>query len=502
MTKDIKALWTRLDTRRRPMLSRLEGYASLTIPRLIEPLGADEQNSTINRDHQSVGAQGSNHLTNKVMLTMFSPSRPFIRLETPPEDVAKLVEQGVPEEEVEASTFEGEMRAVREMDNRPVRPILHETLLHLVVLGNALLNLPKGGEAAVYGIRDYVCQRTRDGRWRTIVLHREHLFQDLEEDLQEYLQAATNKRYQPETICKLYTKIERSKGRVTEALQVDDVQVDLSAYVGDVPEEDSEWHPEVWNLRSGAHYGTGHVEDFSGDLAALSIMSKAQVEAAILASEFRWLLRPGAQTSAKDLEESHNGAVIPGEKDDLELLYANVGQQLSTVRETAADYIRRIGFGFLMNSAVTRDAERVTTEEIRQQALELETSLGGVYSRLAGTLQLAVARWLLREVKIDVKNTRLKVRIVTGLDALSRNGDLAALRGALGDIAALQNVGPAANELNLAAVINAIFMGWGVRSRKFLKTPDQKAADQAAAEQADARALGREAAVQPTQGPR
>jgi hypothetical protein len=155
-----------------------------------------------------------------------------------------------------------------------------------------------------------------------------------------------------------------------------------------------------------------------------------------------------------------------------------------------------------MNSAVTRDAERVTTEEIRQQALELETSLGGVYSRLAGTLQLAVARWLLREVKIDVKNTRLKVRIVTGLDALSRNGDLAALRGALGDIAALQNVGPAANELNLAAVINAIFMGWGVRSRKFLKTPDQKAADQAAAEQADARALGREAAVQPTQGPR
>jgi hypothetical protein len=149
MTNDIKALWTRLDTRRRPMLSRLEGYASLTIPRLIEPLGADEQNSTINRDHQSVGAQGSNHLTNKVMLTMFSPSRPFIRLETPPEDVAALVARGVPEEEVEAATFEGEMRAVREMDNRPVRPILHETLLHLVVLGNALLNLPKGGEAAV-----------------------------------------------------------------------------------------------------------------------------------------------------------------------------------------------------------------------------------------------------------------------------------------------------------------------------------------------------------------
>lgn len=494
---NIQAEWSRLDARRQPMLSRLEGYASLTIPRLIEPLGADEQNSTINRDHQSVGAQGVNHLANKVMLTMFAPSRPFIRLALEDKDKADLVAQGLPEEDIEEATFEGEMRAVRELDNRPVRPHLHEGVLHLIVLGNVLLHLPRTGEAAVYGIRDYVVQRTRDGKWRTIILHRTHEFRDLEAGLQDYLQAQNNDSYRPESKCSLYTKVEREGGRVVETLQVDRILIDLPEYSGDVPEEDSEWHPEVWNLRSGAHYGTGHVEDFSGDLAALSIMAKAQVEAAILASEFRWLLRPGAQTTAADLETSSNGAVIPGEDGDLKLMYANLGQQLGTVRDTAADYIRRVGFGFLMNSAVTRDAERVTTEEIRQQAMELETSLGGVYSRLAGTFQLAVARWLLKVVDINIKNSKLRLRIVTGLDALSRNGDLAALRGALADVSQLQALGPAAGELNLGAVIKAIFMGWGVRPKQFLKTQEQKQAEQQAAESADARAIGREAALKP-----
>lgn len=479
--------WTTLHARRAPMLSRLEGYAGLTIPRLMEVGGADEQNSTVNRDHQSVGAQGVNHLANRVMLTMFAPSRPFIRLALPDEEVAALVGQGLSEEDIEESTFEGEMRAVRELDNRPVRPVLHEAVLHLIVTGNVLAHLPDGGEASVYSVRDYVIRRSRGGKWQRVVLFRKHEFRDLEADLQAYLTQAKPERYREDTVVSLYTDIVREGDKVRESLLIDDHIVDLPAYQGSYTEETNPWHPEVWNLRSGAHYGTGHVEDFSGDLAALSVCSKAQVEAAILASEFRWLLRPGAQTKATDLENTRNGAVIPGEKGDLELLYANVGAELRVVSETAEQYTRRIGYGFLLNSAVTRDAERVTTEEIRQQALELETSLGGVYSRLAGTFQLAVARWLLRTVNIKLSNTKLQVRIITGLDALSRNGDLAALRGALGDITGLQNLGPAAAELNMSAIVRGIFMGWGVRPRKYLATPEQKQQAQTAAEEANVR---------------
>lgn len=486
--KTVQSEWTRLNNRRQPMLTRCEGYASLTLPRIMERIGDDETNSTVNRDHQSVGAQGVNHLANKLMLTMFAPSRPFIRFAMKATALAAAIAAGLNELEIQDATFEGEMRAVRELDNKPVRPKLHETLLHLIVTGNALLKLPKDGDATVYGLRDYVVQRTRDGQWHTLILCREHKFEDLEADLRAHVQATTNNRFTPDSPVKLYTHVVRRDGRVTEQLYVDEILVDLPKYQGDLDEKESEWHPLVWNLRSGAHYGTGHVEDLSGDLAALSTLSKAQVEAAILASEFRWLLRPGAQTTSTDLEESANGSVLPGEKDDLNLLHANIGQSLAVVKDTAEQYIRRIGFGFIMNSAVTRDAERVTTEEIRQQAQELETSLGGVYSRLAGTLQLAVARWLLIETNIKIKDTDFDLQIVTGLDALSRNGDLAALRGALADIASLAQLqGPAAGALKMDAIIRAIFMGWGVRPSQFIKTAQEMEADQQQAEQAAAR---------------
>ena len=59
---------------------------------------------------------------------------------------------------------------------------------------------------------------------------------------------------------------------------------------------------------------------------------------------------------------------------------------------------RRLGAAFLLNTAVTRDAERVTAQEIRMQAQELESSLGGVYSRLANELQLPLAKRLLQEI--------------------------------------------------------------------------------------------------------
>lgn len=490
-----RQVWSRLDGRRQPMLLRCTEYAGLTLPRIMDPLGADEMNSTANRDYQSLGAQAVNHIVNKIMLTMFAPSRPFIRFGLEADERAKMQAQGLTNEEIEAALYEGEMAAVRELDNRPARPKLHEALLHLVVTGNCLNHLPRDGDPSVYGLRDYVVRRDRQGDWRVIVLMRKHQFQDLEPDIQEFLDK-DKQRYQPESPVSLYTYIRRIKDRVVEELYVEDKRIDLPDYKGSYTIEENPWHPEVWNLRSGANYGTGLVEDFSSDLVALSTLSKSMVDAAILVSEFRWLLRPGATTSPTDLQNSANGAIIPGEEGDLFLAQARTGTEMRMVKDVADEYVRRIGYGFLLNSAVTRDAERVTAEEIRQQALELETALGGVYSRLAGTFQLAVARWLIGAVKINLKNTKLKLRIITGLDALSRNGDLAALRAALADIVGLQNLGPAAGELNLGAVIKAIFMGHGVRPGDYLKTAEQKQAEQEQAMQQQAQASGLEAGAQ------
>ncbi|WP_265102931.1 portal protein, partial [Acinetobacter baumannii] len=74
-------------------------------------------------------------------------------------------------------------------------------------------------------------------------------------------------------------------------------------------------------------------------------------------------------------------------------------QYIDTV---ATKYVNRIGKGFLLSSSIVRDAERVTAEEIRMQANELETSLGGVYSRLAVDFQKPMAYWLTKRAGVKL----------------------------------------------------------------------------------------------------
>jgi hypothetical protein len=84
-------------------------------------------------------------------------------------------------------------------------------------------------------------------------------------------------------------------------------------------------------------------------------------------------------------------------------------------------YGRRIGAAFLLNTQVTRDAERVTAAEIQLQANELESSLGGVYSRLAEEMQQPLARQLLATVDSELKD--IEPVILTGIESLSRNSE-------------------------------------------------------------------------------
>ena len=47
-----------------------------------------------------------------------------------------------------------------------------------------------------------------------------------------------------------------------------------------------------------------------------------------------------------------------------------------------------MSYAFLLNTAIQRDAERVTAQEIRYMAQQLETAMGGIYSLLSQEFQL------------------------------------------------------------------------------------------------------------------
>jgi hypothetical protein len=217
----------------------------------------------------------------------------------------------------------------------------------------------------------------------------------------------------------------------------------------------------------------------------------------VLASQFRWLQNPGGITRPEDFAQSRNGEVIPGVNGDLTLVVANIGQQLASVMQIGQVYQQRIGAGFLMNSAVTRQAERVTAEEIRLQAIELEQSLGGVYSRLSRDIQQPLVRWLMKKIDLSLKGTKITPVVVTGLDALSRNADLERLLMFLQDVTNLSGINPEQRlMLNEGNIIADFAAGRGVSKTRYVASDDEIRQRQQAISDAQAQA---QQPVDPTQ---
>lgn len=475
--------WARLDGLRAGMLSRLERLSQLTIPWVLPPTHYDTQQNQLTNGHSSLGSQVATHLVNKIMLALFAPSRPFMRLDIERTEKAKIMaELGVEEDVITDSLAVGEQDAMQALEQAGQRSQLFTGLAHLVVVGNVLMDL-SGDEINIVGIRDYVVRRNARGKVVCIIIREKYLFEELDDEAQAvYRKVYPNTREDQEV--SLYTWVKLIGKKYVSSVWVDDTKLPAS-FAGSWNPESLPYRVLTWQLPSRQHYGVGRCEDYANDLATFEGLSEAMNDGAALATVFRWMANPAGITRPEDVTNAPNGGVVPGSKDDMQLLYANIGQQLATVSSIGQDVQRRIGQGFLLNNAVTRDAERVTAEEIRLQAIELESSLGGTYSRLALDIQQPLAWWLLKQAGVDVKGTKVKPRVITGLDALSRNADRERMLIFLQDVTLLDNIAPETRmKLRETNIISDMAAGAGVERGKYVASKEEIEQAQANMQQA------------------
>ncbi|CCI88424.1 Phage collar [Yersinia phage phiR8-01] len=463
-----------LESKRSGLLTRCERYAELTIRSVLPRSGYDEGQDSAPHDLQSVGAAAVNNLVNKMMLAMFAPSRPFMRYELPrKQKEAMLSALDLSEEKLKEALSALEMDSVKELDSIAARPKLYDLMTQLVVTGNALRYMD-GDTMRILSMRNYVGRRNAKGESVEIIIREKVTPDDLDEEVRPFCTKTGEDEYH-------YRWFTRKGDRWTEAQYIGDNEITLDKYKGDYKLEDMPAHHHVWRLPDGSNYGIGHVEDFSGDFEGLSSLSEAELNGAILASEFRWLANPGGLTRPEDVETSENGDVIPGQEGDLVLVSAGaVANSIAVVSASADKWTRRIASGFLMTGGMQRDAERVTAEEIRLLASELETALGGVYSRLAVDLQLPLAYWLMNRIADEkFKKSDFKPVIITGLDALSRNGDLENVRLFVQDVIQITTLPPEVSaRLRLDNIFAALASGRGLVANQFVKSEDETQQEQ------------------------
>jgi len=462
-------VWAKLDGARTSLMKRVERYAALTLPKICLPPGFDQMATDQAHDYQSIGAQAVNHVTNKIMLALFAPSRPFFKLQPGKKTKKELDGAGIDEKQIAAILSKAEREAISTLDARGQRPRLYQMIRHLVVAGNVLLCGLDTEKLRVMGMRYFCVKRCADGRLHTLVIKERVKFDELDPAAAaEYKGAVGDAEVDHYRLIQLSTT-----GDYTMTQWINTQQLS-EKFNGKWPEAKLPYRVLTWDLGDEADYATSLVEEYIGDFESMSVLSENVVNGAVLGTEFRWMVNPTGMTSATDLNNSQNGDALPGKKEDVDQVGGGNPQSVEMARELLKDFEQRISRGFLLNSAVTRDAERVTAEEIRMTAMELETAYGGVYSALAVTIQTPLAYWLLMAVDKDIQSKDLQVVIITGLDALSRSGDLENLRLALQDLAMMSQLPPDLQaRLDMKLIAEFIGNGRGVDLAGFMLSEDK-----------------------------
>lgn len=484
------SLYTKLETDRQPYIDDGVACSELTIPSLF-PRHPDNR-SRLLTPYQSVGARGVNNIAAKMMLAVFPPNTSVFRLKVEDEVLAQLQARPNVKTKVEMGLAQAEARVTSELETQALHPAAFEMFKHLVVVGNVLVYLPDSGPIKVYSLHNYVVRRDYSGNWLELVLREKIARVALPPDVQEALKATKKPHEKQDEDVTIYTHVRRLADRWEAYQEVAGMRV--PGTYGTYPLGQCPWIPLRLIKQDGLNYGRSYVHEYKGDLQSLEGLSQALLEGSIAAAKILFLVNPNGSTEKRDLIEAENGAFVDGMAQDVTALQLDKFADFRVSQEQSDRLTERLSFAFLLNSAVQRGGERVTAEEIRYVARELEDSLGGIYSLLSQDLQMPLVA---RKLYVLQKQRKLptfpkddvKPVIITGMEALGRGNDLAKLELAMSKVAVLgaEAIG---RHVHLSDYIDRVFLACGVDTKGLVKTEEEIAASDEAAQQQQLMAAG------------
>lgn len=501
--KTLSARWTQLESKKTNLVNRSYDYAMWTLPYIFSR--TETKDNELQGPLDSIGARAVNHLSNKLILTLFQPSQPFFRLtvkDDVADEIAAKAEQGDENAnqlmtQLDKALAKAERQAMKELDFNHYRTEATTAAKNLIITGNSLIYHPEDGKGKtqVYSVKDFSVVRDLSGTVVEILTRDKKCLYTFAKKVQDVLRASGDKRYNDDNadVC-IYTQIKLEEdGKYHLYQSADDYKLEAD---GAWPAEELPWIVLTWNLIRGEDYGRGLVEDYAGAFHALYVLAQSEVDVVAIAADIKFLVDPASTIDVEALNNSESGSYHSGKEGDITCNQLNKAVDMQMVESMVQRLEQQIGAAFLLQSALTRDAERVTAEEIRDNAQELDIANGGVYSRFAEEWQYKTAVLMLKRIKIDLGKQVIDPVIITGLDALSRAGDLDNLRMFIADLSMLNQV---PDDVRAAIDPQKFIQYIGIRRavdyEKFLKSPATIQAEQQQAQEAQQQQVQGQAAA-------
>ena len=414
--------YTQLEQVRDPFLRRARSCAELSIPHILQ----EQKNDDLHITYQSVTARGVNNLASRLMMALLPPNAPFFKLSI---DTSKLTPEEKADTKMKTELDRGlskvERAVIEEIASTSDRTTLFEALKNIIICGNALLHLLPEGGMKCHRLDTYVVVRDGEGKVKEIVIKEEIHEDDVPHFVFQHQEQSdkvkTDKKYD------IYTHIERKQNKKWEVYQ-EILGVVLPESKGIYIGETCPWIAIRMYSVTGEDYGRSYVEEYFGDINSLDALSQASLEGCTALAKILFMVAPNSTTKVQDLASASNLGFVVGKREDVQTLQVDKIGDLRMAGENAKEIERRLEHAFLLNSAVQRNGERVTAEEIRRMVDDLETALGGVYSLLAQEFQLPyiscrLAQLTKRKRIPELPKKLVKPVITTGVEALGRGHD-------------------------------------------------------------------------------
>jgi hypothetical protein len=462
--------------------------SELTLPYLVRQDDDATGKRTLLQPYQSVGAKAVVTLAAKLMLAILPPQTAFFKLQVREDKLGEQLDPTM-KSEMDLSFSKIERLIMDYIAASNDRVVLHQALKHLIVSGNALIFMGKDG-LKHYPLNRYVVER--DGNGNVIeIITKEMVSRKVLGIAPPTPNDEVNSDSEygaGEDDAEVYTcvKMDESSGSWRWHQEVDDMI--LAGSQSTAPKNASPWLVLRFNTVDGEDYGRGRVEEFIGDLRSLDGLSQALVEGASVASKVVFLVSPSATTKPGTLAKAGNGAIIQGRPEDVGVVQVGKTADFATAAQLSQQIERRILEAFLVMNI--RNAERVTAEEVRLTQLELEQSLGGLFSLL--TVEFLIP-YLNRTMLILQRSNQIpklpkelvRPKIVAGINSLGRGQDNEALTRFVATVG--QTLGPEAlaKYIDPTEAIKRLAAAQGIDILNLVRTAEQLQEMQAQA-QADA----------------
>lgn len=481
-----ESLYESLKIDRESFLTRARECAKFTIPTMLVEEG-HTKDSKIETPNQGIGARGVNNLSSRLLMTLFPPNSPFFRFlfdENTIQELEQLDEEARTEFDRALSKAERSIMKYIEMSGDRISQF--SALKHLLITGNVLCYLPPKERMQIFPLDRFVVKRDFDGNVMHVITKESVAPMMLPQKVREMIKKQEDSdEHAKDNTVNVYTHVERKPNGTYEVYQ-EARGIVLPNSKGKYPKGKSPYIPLRGSEIPGEDYGRGYVEEYLGDIKSADGLSKAINEGSAAAAKILFMVAPGSPTKKQQIAQADNGAIISGREQDVTVLQANKFYDFRTAKEQLMVLEERLSFAFLLNTSIQRNAERVTAEEIRFMANELETTLGGLYSILSQEFQLPYIKRKMLQMEKEKKLPKLpegvvEPVIVTGLEALGRGNDLNKLDMFVQGMASVLPPEVLSQYLNIGNYLNRRATSLGINTEGLIKTEEQIAQEQAAA---------------------